>query len=141
MRMSILGSLLAASLLCGVAAADDVDDAAARAGGPQVQTVEGPVRGVVQDGVYEFLGIPYAAPPVGALRWMPPQPVAHWREPLDATRFANTCAQVTELGVFAGPPNINEDCLYLNVFTNNVGTHHGGRGNAVLVWIHGGGNV
>jgi len=141
MRKLVLGSLLAASLLSGMAAAEDADEAAARAGGPLVQTAEGPVRGVARDGVYEFLGIPYAAPPVGALRWMPPQPVSHWREPLQATKFANTCAQVTELGVFAGPPNINEDCLYLNVFTTGLGSRHGSRGNAVIVWIHGGGNV
>ena len=141
MRKLVLGSLLAASMVGGMAMADDADDTAARAGGAQVQTVEGPVRGIVKDGVYEFLGIPYAAPPVGALRWMPPQPVAHWREPLQATKFANTCAQVTELGVFAGPPNINEDCLYLNVFTTGLESHHAAKGNAVLVWIHGGGNV
>src|ERR1700755_1803299 len=139
MNKLVLGSLLAASLLGGMALADEADDAAARAGGARVQTAEGPVRGLVKDGVYEFLGIPYAAPPVGALRWMPPQPVAHWQQPLQATKFANTCAQVTELGVFAGPPNINEDCLYLNVFTINAGSS--GKPNAVLVWIHGGGNV
>jgi para-nitrobenzyl esterase len=106
-----------------------------------VQTAEGPVRGFQHNGVYEFLGIPYAAPPVGPLRWMPPQPVERWHQPLDATRFANTCAQVTELGVFAGPPNINEDCLYLNVFTTRLGGGGPGKGHAVLVWIHGGGNV
>jgi para-nitrobenzyl esterase len=63
--------------------------------------------------------------------------------PRDASRFANTCAQVTELGVFAGPPNTNEDCLYLNVFTSHLGQPRGGKGqgDAVLVWIHGGGNV
>src|ERR1700709_2798076 len=121
MRKLVLGSLLAASLLCGMAVADEVEDSSNRGNnGPLVQTAEGPVRGIDRDGVYEFLGIPYAAPPVGALRWMPPQPVAHWSEPLQATKFANTCAQVTELGVFAGPPNINEDCLYLNVFTTNI---------------------
>src|ERR1700761_1201424 len=142
MNKLVLGSLLAASLLGGMALADEADEAAARAGGARGQTAEGPGRGLVKDGVYEFLGIPYAAPPVGDLRWMPPQPVAHWSEPLQATKFANTCAQVTELGVFAGPPNVNEDCLYLNVFTTQIGLRHGGnRGNAVLVWIHGGGNV
>jgi para-nitrobenzyl esterase len=142
MRRLVLGPLLAAGLLCAAASAQEADDAAARAGGPLVRTAEGPVRGLVKDGVYEFLGIPYAAPPVGALRWMPPAPVAPWHQPLQATKFANTCAQVTELGVFAGPPNINEDCLYLNVFTTAIGARHGGtKGDAVLVWIHGGGNV
>ncbi|TLZ31306.1 MAG: carboxylesterase family protein [Gammaproteobacteria bacterium] len=135
-RALLLGSVLAAGVLSTSATAQEGDE---RADGPVVQTSEGPVRGFVRDGVYEFIGIPYAAPPVGALRWMPPQPVAHWRELLKATKFANTCAQVTELGVFAGPPNINEDCLYLNVFTTRLGGEE--RGNAVLVWIHGGGNV
>ena len=109
----VLGSLLAMGALSTPVLAEEDD-------GPVVRTAEGPVRGFLQDGVYEFLGIPYAAPPVGALRWMPPQPVKHWHEPLNATKFANTCAQVTELGVFAGPPNINEDCLYLNVFTTRL---------------------
>jgi para-nitrobenzyl esterase len=143
MRKLVAGSLLAASLFAGMVLADEADESSGRNDGPLVQTVEGPVRGIVKDGVYEFLGIPYAAPPVGALRWMPPQPVERWRDPLRAAKFANTCAQVTELGVFAGPPNINEDCLYLNVFTTRVGNHRGAgsKGNAVLVWIHGGGNV
>jgi para-nitrobenzyl esterase len=109
---------------------------------PIVMTSNGPVRGFVNNGVYEFLGIPYAAPPIGRLRWMPPQPAARWNAPLDASKFGNTCAQVTELGVFAGPPNTNEDCLYLNVFTTGLAGGEGrGGGNAVLVWIHGGGNV
>ena len=84
----------------------------------------------------QFLGIPYAAPPVGDLRWMPPQPPEK-HDLLDATKYANTCAQITELGVFAGPPSISEDCLYLNIFTTGVE----GPPKPVMVWIHGGGNV
>ena len=75
-----------------------------------------PFAGFVKNGVNTFLGIPYAAPPVGALRWMPPAPAEH-HALLDATEFANTCPQVTELGAFAGPTSVTEDCLYLNVFT------------------------
>jgi len=127
----LLGSLLAAGVLSAPVTAADRDE-----GGPVVRTAEGPVRGFVKNGVGIFLGIPYATPPVGNLRWRPPQPVEHWDEPLDATHYANTCPQVTELGAFAGPSSITEDCLYLNVFTSNLG----GR-NPVLVWIHGGGNV
>src|SRR5205085_3641339 len=75
--------------------------------GPLVQTQEGPVRGYVSTtGVNVFLGIPYAAPPVGPLRWMPPQPVTPWTSPLDATALGNICAQVTTLAVFAGPASI-----------------------------------
>src|SRR4051812_18621472 len=110
------------------------------AAGPVVRTTEGRVAGFVKTGVTEFLGIPYAAPPVGELRWRPPQPHARWRTTLNATAYAPTCAQTTTLGVFAGPASISEDCLYLNVFTKRVGTA-GARGLPVFVWIHGGGNV
>src|SRR5882762_4236946 len=66
-------------------------------------TSEGPVRGFVKDGVWRFLGIPFAAPPVGELRWRPPQRHARWRTPLQAVAFGNTCAQINTLGVFAAP--------------------------------------
>jgi para-nitrobenzyl esterase len=89
--------------------------------------------------VNRFLGIPYAAPPVGNLRWRPPQPVKRWKDTLDATKYANTCPQVTELGAFAGPTSTTEDCLYLNVFTTGGSSHSGKK--PVFVWIHGGGNV
>jgi para-nitrobenzyl esterase len=53
---------------------------------PVVKTEGGPVRGVSLDGIDRFLGIPYAAPPTGDLRWRPPQPAARWYVPRDATR-------------------------------------------------------
>jgi para-nitrobenzyl esterase len=138
-RALLLGSWLAAGVLATAAMAWDQDEE--REEGPVVKTADGPVRGFERHGVREFLGIPYAAPPVGDLRWMPPQPVTPWNEPLKATKFRNTCPQVTELGAFAGPTSITEDCLYLNVFTTRRGARDRDRGNAVLVWIHGGGNV
>src|SRR5579883_32802 len=111
----------------------------ARAAAPIVQTNEGPVQGFLQNGVAEFLGIPYAAPPTGNLRWRPPIKHASWTKPLKATAYAPICAQVTTLGVFAGPPNNNEDCLYLNVFTPDT---NGAKNEKlpVIFWIHGGGN-
>jgi para-nitrobenzyl esterase len=111
--------------------------------GPVIKTTEGPVTGLVRNGVYEFRGIPYAAPPVGKWRWMPPQPVAKWKEPRDATHFGNICAQSTTLGVFAGPASVDEDCLFLNVFTTKLGNGDtpARGGLPVIVWIHGGGNV
>ncbi|HWS66831.1 MAG TPA: carboxylesterase family protein [Steroidobacteraceae bacterium] len=135
-RGLLLGSVLAAgTLTMSVKAQGDN----ASEDGPVVSTAEGPIRGFVKNGVGIFLGIPYAAPPVGNLRWRPPQAVEHWHAPRDATQFGSSCPQVTELGAFAGPGSINEDCLYLNVFTSNFG--HNGSRNPVLVWIHGGGNV
>jgi len=116
---------LALALLCGLAG---------RAQAAPVSTAEGPVAGKAKDGVTRFLGIPYAKPPVGPLRWMPPQPAQKWTAVRDATKFGPTCAQVTTLGPFAGPPNSNEDCLYLNVFTADTKAKL-----PVLVWLHGGG--
>lgn len=129
--------LVVATMLAGVtvASGNAWDHDRGRRHGPIVNTQDGPVRGFVKHGVLTFLGIPYAAPPVGNLRWRPPAPPRH-HGLLDATKYGNTCPQVTELGAFAGPTSVSEDCLYLNVFTT-------GRGKLkpVLVWIHGGGNV
>ena len=143
---AIAGTMARRMLLCTLWVAGAVfatgagaQEGNGRGNGPVVWTAEGPLQGLMRNGVGVFLGIPYAAPPVGNLRWMPPQPVEHWHAPRDATQFGSSCPQVTELGAFAGPGSINEDCLYLNVFTSNLA--HNGKRNPVLVWIHGGGNV
>jgi para-nitrobenzyl esterase len=119
-RLSTTLTLLTATALAGGVVASA--PALATGGGfvnfgPTVVTRDGPVRGLIKNGVNTFLGIPYAAPPVGALRWRPPAPAAR-HGLLDASEFANSCPQVTELGAFAGPAAINEDCLYLNVFND-----------------------
>jgi para-nitrobenzyl esterase len=96
---------------------------------PVVATTEGLVRGIAAEGNDQFLGIPYAAPPVGALRWRPPQPAARWAGVRDATKVASSCAQPA--GAF-GQASVEEDCLYLNVHAP------AGRANPVMVWLHGG---
>lgn len=106
------------------------------AGGPVVQTADGLVQGFRKEGVSEFLGIPFAAPPVGNLRWRPPQPPAKWSAVLQATSFGGTCVQ-NQAGEFA-KPSLTEDCLYLNVFTPNDFVS-GSR--PVMVWFYGGGLV
>jgi para-nitrobenzyl esterase len=104
---------------------------AAPAHQPVVATTGGLVRGATTGGTDEFLGLPYAAPPVGALRWQPPQPAAPWHGIRDATAFAPHCAQ--NASPF-GQASTSEDCLYLNVYTP---AHRRGRA-PVVVWIHGG---
>jgi para-nitrobenzyl esterase len=59
------------------------------------------LRGLAADGIGQFLGIPYAAPPVGELRWQPPRDAPRWQQTLQATKFANTCVQ-PQRGVFSG---------------------------------------
>ena len=104
---------------------------------PVVQTVAGKVQGYVNNyGVDAFLGIPYAAPPVGNLRWRPPVAHPSWSGVRSATAFGPECAQITELGAYGGLPNNNEDCLYLNVYTPAVKP---GDRLPVLLFIHGSG--
>jgi para-nitrobenzyl esterase len=74
---------------------------------PVVETKEGPVQGFISNGVTEFLGIPYAEPPVGNFRWQPPKDHAPWTGVLKATEFAPICALTTTLGVFSRSPNNN----------------------------------
>ena len=103
-----------------------------------VRTHEGDVQGVAHNGVGTFLGIPYAAPPVGDLRWRPPREVEPWTQTLAATKFGNSCPQ-QQPGVFAAP-STTEDCLYLNVFTPGPEPSTSDQ-RPVMVWFHGGGLI
>ena len=105
-----------------------------------VRTVYGPVRGTTENGINSFLGIPFAKPPVGSLRWRPPQKPSHSTSIREANHFAASCQQPPP--VVFGPytaefqivPQVNEDCLFLNVWAP---TKHAGS-IPVYVFIHGG---
>ena len=105
--------------------------AASDSGAPVVKTRTGAVRGTVDGNLRVFLGIPYAAPPVGNLRWQPPEAHASWTDTLDASRAGNSC---TQLSFRHGGPEGSEDCLYLNIYS----PVSGGTRLPVMVWIHGG---
>ncbi len=96
-----------------------------------VETESGLVRGSSEPGVRAFLGIPYAAPPVGPLRWRPPQPAARWEGVRTAEEFGAACPQTG-----AAEP-MTEDCLTLNIWTPDAVSESPGL--PVMVWIHGGG--
>jgi len=132
--------------------------------GPIVAVEGGEIQGTFEEKgqVAVFKGIPFAAPPLGELRWRPPQPVKPWEGIRDATRFASICPQgdddqndffgrmIDGQGMgwlrktlfklaagFTSEETQSEDCLYLNVRTANLG---GTEGQPVMVWIHGGGH-
>ena len=109
------------------------------AAGTNVQTTTGPVCGITVNGVNEWLGIPYAAPPVGALRWQPPRPHAPWTTTLQATAFGNECLVPSpDRGGVAPATGSSEDCLYVNVWAP-AGVA-AGHNLPVMVHIHGGGS-
>ncbi len=107
------------------------------ASGPQVKTDAGMVEGKDDGAVRAFLGIPYAAPPVGDLRWKPPVPAAKWKGVLKATEFGSHCMQGKVYGdMNFRDPGGSEDCLTLNVW---VPAKAAGATLPVMVWIYGGG--
>jgi para-nitrobenzyl esterase len=112
---------------------------------PLVRVDGGELQGVAADGVESFKGIPFAAPPVGDLRWRPPQPAAPWTGVREAAEFGADCMQ----GRFGPPPAAaagapparvpSENCLFLNVWRPE--SARPGAKLPVMVWIHGGGFV
>ena len=104
----------------------------------EVRTESGLVSGTAADGVRSFKGIPYAAPPIGNLRWKPPQPVSAWSGVKAADAFGPQCPQLPYPAdsPYYSPPRLEgEDCLSLNVWTAGAS----GDKRPVMVWMHGGG--
>ena len=101
-----------------------------------VQTRAGRIEGRCEEGVFVFKGVPYAAPPIGDLRWMPPHAASGWKGVRPALEFGNIAPQIAGGSVIG--PGISgiqsEDCLNLNIWSPGLDE----RRRPVLVWIHGG---
>jgi para-nitrobenzyl esterase len=118
---------------------------------PTVNVTGGAIRGYLAAHSAVFKAVPFAAPPIGALRWREPQPVQPWRGVRDATRYSAACVQnPIGTGVFLAPLarrygstlptppwNLSEDCLYLNIWTPEWPVK---QPHAVMFWMHGGSN-
>lgn len=105
---------------------------------PVVHTNDGNIRGKTTSQGRSFLGVPFAAPPVGELRWKSPAKVASWNGVKNTTEFKSPCAALplpAKVGIPSRNGSTNEDCLYLNVYTPQK-TH---KNTPVMVFIHGGG--
>ena len=118
-----------------------VPSLSAWATGPIVQTGAGLIQGNPPDanGIESFKGIPYATPPVGALRWRSPRPVAPFNGLLDATQYGAPCWASVIAPPAPSDPQPSEDCLTVNVWAPVLG--HASKPKAVMVWVHGGGFV
>lgn len=128
MRLFYAAALLALAFAEPAAAQGAPDDPLT------VRTTSGKVEGVAENGLEAWLGLPYASPPTGPLRWRPPAPAKPWSGVRKAATLPGSCSQNDDLGVFAKAGG-SEDCLYLNIY-RPAGAH--GAKLPVFVWIHGG---
>ncbi len=133
-KLIALCTLFSMYCLSGSVAASSVASAT------RVRVEQGVLQGSVADNIASFKGIPYAAPPVGKLRWAPPQPVADWTGARNTTHFGHDCMQIPDPMEAApqGTTTPSEDCLFLNLWTP---ANHASKKLAVIIWIHGGGFV
>lgn len=129
--MSALSRLTPVCLLLACAHPAELPDARILSG-TELPTAQGVVSGASADGVRSWKGLPYAAAPVGALRFAPPQPPASWDGVREARAFGSQCAQGSLQGGFARG---EEDCLFLNIWAPDPAPTHA---LPVMVWIHGG---
>ena len=104
----------------------------------RVLTESGAISGVAENGLSVYKGVPFAAPPIGDLRWRPPAHVAPWTGTRKADAFAPACMQVGVSMPGETPPAVSEDCLYLNIWT---AAKNGQEHLPVIVWIYGGGYI
>ncbi|MFJ9821874.1 carboxylesterase/lipase family protein [Streptomyces sp. NPDC101151] len=138
-RSSLASAVLALALAIAALCAQPATATPAQAAPlprPVVTTGQGRLAGQVAGQADEFLGVPYAAPPVGSLRFSPPERPARWSGTRDAVRQAPACLQFSPFGL-RDPDNVSEDCLYLDVYRPRHA--HPGDRLPVLFWIHGGG--
>jgi para-nitrobenzyl esterase len=129
LRLGITAALMAALSACS-SLGGAVDAPASGA----VATRSGPVQSVERDGMRTWFAIPFAAPPVGDLRWRAPQPAKAWTQPIAATKSASSCLQPGDSPFSVGGQS--EDCLYLDVHA--PGLTRAKSALPVMVWIHGG---
>jgi para-nitrobenzyl esterase len=104
----------------------------------RVLTETGTISGVSANGLSVYKGVPFAAPPIGDLRWRPPAPVIPWAGTRKAQTFAPACMQAGVSMPGETPPSVSEDCLYLNIWTPAKGAQ---ERLPVIVWIYGGGYI